>query len=98
MDQSYLAPQNVLTSALKNAGRAVDIVSTKLMQGEKIGGRTLSFGIKEGCVGLPESNPNLDAKVYIAAMKIKDKISEGEIIPPCNKAEYDKFKSTYINY
>lgn len=97
MDQAYLAPKNVITSALKNAGHAVDIVSTSLMEGNKIGGQTLSFGIKEDCVGLPESNPNLDPKVYISAMKIKDEISQGKIVPPYNKDEYKKFKSTYID-
>ena len=97
MDQSYLAPKNVLTSALKNAGQAVDIVSTRLMNGEKIGGKTISFGIKEGCVGLPESNPNIDPKIYISAMEIKDKIAEGKIAPPFNSNEYQNFKKAYID-
>ncbi len=97
MDQSYLAPKNVLTSALKNAGQAVDIVSTKLMNGEKIGGKTLSFGISEGCVGIPESNPNIDPKVYVASMKIQDEISEGKIVPPGSSSDYESFKASYIN-
>ena len=97
MDQAYLAPKNVLTSALKNAGRAVDLVCTELFEGNKIGGKTLSFGIKENCVGIPESNPNLDPKVYISAMKIQDEISEGKIIPPYNEQEYEKFRVNDIN-
>ncbi len=97
MDQSYLAPKNVLTSALKNAGKAVEIVSTKAMNGEKIGGQTLSFGSVDGCVGLSESTQNIDPKVYVSAMKLQDKISAGEIVPPANANEYAKFRETYIN-
>lgn len=94
-DQSYLAPGNVLTSAMKNVGKAVDLVSTLAMNGEKIGGRVLSFGIKEGCVGIPEVNPNLDPKVYLAGMAIQDKISDGEIVPPYNLQTYREFKAMY---
>lgn len=97
MDQSNLAPKNILTSALKNAGQAVELVSTKLMNGEKIGGKTLSFGLSEGCVGLPEFNPNIEPKVYISAMKIKEEISAGNIMPPANADEYAAFKEKYIN-
>lgn len=96
-DQLYLAPKNVLTSALKNAGHAVDIVTTDLLQGKKIGGTTLSFGIKEDCVGIPESNPNMDTKVYISAMEIKEKINNGEIISPFNAEKYQEFKNQYLN-
>lgn len=96
MDQSYLAPQNVLTSALKNVGQAVEIVSTAVMEGNRIGGGTLSFGIKESCVGIPDSNPNLDPKIYLSAMKIKEKISNEEITPPFNKEKFEEFRSQYI--
>lgn len=96
-DQSFLAPKNVLTSALKNAGHAVDVVSNDLLNGGKIGGRTLSFGIKEDCVGLPESNPNMDPKVYILTMGIKEKIKKGEIIPPFNAEKYKEFKKIYLD-
>lgn len=95
-DQLHLAPQNVLTSALKNAGQAVNIVSTKVMEGKKIGGQTLSFGINENCVGIPEINPNLDPKVYLEAMKMKEKIANGEVVPPPNLEKFEEFNSRYI--
>ncbi len=55
-DQAYLAPENVLTSALKLVGKAVQEVSEKAMNGQEIGGQTLTFGLQEDCVGIPEEH------------------------------------------
>lgn len=90
-DQSYLAPENVLTSALKKVGKAMSIVSEKVMNGEDFGGQTLSFGMAEECVGIPEENPNLDQAVYEDAMKIAELIKSGEIVPPATEEEYTAF-------
>lgn len=90
-DQSYLAPDNVLTSALKKVDVAVGIVSKMAMDGEEIGGQTLSYGIKEGCAGIPEENPNLDPAVQEAALAIQAQIEAGEIVPPKNEEEYLQF-------
>ena len=91
LDQSYLAVDNILTSAIKDVGKAIQIVSTKALNGENIGGKTFSFGIKEGCVGMPENNPNIPKNVYENSMLIKDKISEAKIIPPGTLESYNKF-------
>ena len=96
LDQSYLAPENVLTSALKNVGRAVDMVSTKVLNGESIGGRTLSFGLSEDCVGIPEDNPNMSPEIYESAIEIRDKIVNKDIIPPYNSDTYKTYKDTLI--
>ena len=72
-------------------GKAIQIVSTKALNGENIGGKTFSFGIKEGCVGMPENNPNIPKNVYENSMLIKDKISEAKIIPPGTLESYNKF-------
>lgn len=90
-DQSYLAPKNVLTSALKLAGKAVADVSKQEMNGKKLGGQTIEYGLKEGAVGIPTSNPNLQKSVYDDAMKIQQKIIAGSIVPPYDKASYAKF-------
>ena len=91
LDQSYLAPENVLTSAMKNVGKAVEIVSTKALNGEKIGGKDLSFGIKEDCVGIPNENPNVEPEVVLKAKELEGKIASGEIKPPNNLESYNKF-------
>ncbi len=93
MDQSSLAPKNVLTSAIKDVGKAIEIISLKLMNRETIGGKTFSYGIKEGCVGIPENNPNLDKDIQSSVKKLEEKISSGEILPPGTSEAYDKFIS-----
>lgn len=91
LDQSYLAPNNVLTSALKNVGKAINIISNKAKNGEQIGGKTFSFGLKEECVGISEDFSNMDPGVYKAALDIKEKISEGKIVPPGTHKAYVEF-------
>ena len=90
-DQAYLAPKNVLTSALKLAGKAVADVSKEAKDGKKIGGKTYTFGLKEGAVGIPTTNQNVSKSVYADAMKIQQKIIDGSIVPPFDKASYQKF-------
>ncbi|ABR36257.1 BMP family lipoprotein [Clostridium beijerinckii] len=89
-DQAYLAPDNVLTSALKLANVAVENLSKEAMSGNKIGGKTYTYGLKENAVGIPTENKNMDPEVYKAAMAVQDKIKKGEIVPPYNE---DTFKS-----
>lgn len=91
-DQLYLAPKNVLTSALKNVGHAVKLVVTDFMNGEAKGGETRYYGIKDDCVGIPDNNPNMAPAVHDAAMKIEEKIKNGEIVPPYNESTYKNFK------
>jgi basic membrane protein A len=90
-DQAYLAPDNVLTSALKLANVAVENLSKEAMSGNKIGGQTFTYGLKENAVGIPTENKNMDTEVYKAAMAIEDKIKDGTIVPPYNKETFDAF-------
>jgi len=91
MDQSGIAPKNVLTSALKNVGDAVKTTSEKFIKGEKIGGQTITYGLKENCVGIPENHENFSDEVYKDVLKIREKIVTGEITPPQNESEFNKF-------
>jgi len=90
-DQAYLAPDNVLTSALKLVGKAVKEVSIDFMNGEEIGGKTLEYGLAEDCVGIPEDHANMADGVYEDTMELAEKIKAGEITPPGTKADYDTF-------
>lgn len=90
-DQAYLAPENVLTSALKLVGKAVKEVSMEAMNGDEIGGQTLTFGLKEDCVGISEEHGNMPDGVYEATLEIGEQIKEGEITPPSTKEEYEAF-------
>lgn len=90
-DQSYLAPENMLTSALKTVGIATKELSKKMADGEEIGGQTFAYGLKEGAVGIPQENPNLDAAVYEKAMQVQEKMQAGEIVAPFDEAGYNSF-------
>ena len=92
-DQSYLAPNNVLTSGLKNVDVAVEKISDMDRNGEEIGGKTFSYGLKENGVGIPKENPNMDPEVYDKAMKIQDQIISGELVIPSTEEMYNQFKA-----
>lgn len=82
-DQDGLAPGSVLTSMIKRTDVAVENVVKAYGQGEKIGGTTMAFGLKENGVGLSEMKYTRDlipsailakvdaAKADIIAGKIK---------------------------
>lgn len=90
-DQAYLAPENVLTSALKNVNVVVEEISIKYMKGETIGGKTFTFGLADNAVGIPEEHSLYSDEVYESAMAIKKEIIEGRIKVPSNKQEYEEY-------
>ena len=73
------------------------MISIKSLNGESIGGKTFSYGVKENCVGIPKENPNLNPEVYKAAVEIQEKISDGKIISPGNEKDYNEFSKKLSN-
>lgn len=90
-DQAYLAPKNVLTSALKLVHAAVEDVSKKAIAGKSIGGQTFTYGLTEDAVGIPEEHKLMGDATYNAALKVEEQIKSGKIVPPANKGDYAKF-------
>ncbi len=90
-DQAYLAPDNVLTSALKNVYAGVEKLSESYMAGEKIGGQNVSYGLADGAVGIPREHPNYSDDIYNAAIEVGNQISGGTIVPPSTEDEYKAF-------
>lgn len=90
-DQLYLAPNNILTSALKHVGTATKDLSTRVVNGENLGGQTISYGLENNGVGIPENNPNMDPEVYNKTIKVQEMIIKGEIKPPHDEATYNEF-------
>ena len=80
MDQSHLAPENVLTSALKRCDVAVVDISKRLLAGEEI--EDVSLGAAEDCVGIPENHDLMAEDVYNEALEIEDQIKNGKLVPP----------------
>ena len=93
-DQAYLAPENVLTSSLKNVDVAVDLVSRQHIAGRKIGGQNMGFGLIDDAVGIPEHHENYSDEIYNAAIEIGEQIKRGAIVPPANKQEFEAYKET----
>ncbi len=91
VDQYGEAPAAVLTSALKQAGEALRALTERYYQGEEIGGTSYLYGLEEESVGIPEDNPNLTEYfpgLYEKAMKLKEKIWDGELEIPADGSSY----------
>ena len=89
-DQSDLAPENILTSALKKVNVGVYETVKAFIEGEEIGGKVRVYGLKEDGVGIPESTKNLvpqDIIDYVNEMA--EKVKNGEIKVPATKDEYE---------
>jgi len=96
MDQAYLSPNNVLTSAMKNVNTVVESISKNIKNGVKEGGKTISYGLKQQGVGVPYTPQAIKMcgqDVINKTKTIQQDIISGKIVPPYNKATY----STYID-
>ncbi len=91
-DQNYLAPEHVLTSAMKLVGTAMELVTTDIYNGVDLSGQTVSYGIAEGCAGIaPTSADNVPADVLEATMAVEALIVDGTIVPPTTQEGLDAF-------
>ena len=92
-DQNSLAPDNVITSAMKRVDTAVYSTIEKLVNGEFKGGEVTVFGLNEDGVGIaPSTGKNVDAEILAFVEEQAEKIKKGEIKVPSNEDEYKKFK------
>ena len=90
-DQSSLAPNNVLTSALKKVNVGVYNVVKELVNGNLQGGQAKVYGLKEDGVGIPESTKNLvPQEVLDYVNEMKEKVKNGDIKVPATESEYNK--------
>lgn len=81
-DQAYLAPDNVLTSVIKNVNQAIYSVSEEYINGQDIGGMVYSMGLAEGAVGISEDHSLYSDELYDKALAIEEKIIAGDIEVP----------------
>lgn len=93
-DQNALAPDNVLTSAMKNADVAVYEVVQEMKDGKFEGGKTIEFGLADGgAVGIaPTSDKNVKPEILKSVEEISKKIIDGEIKVPYNEETYNEYK------
>ena len=82
MDQSYLAPNTVITSALKCVDEAIYKVSKELVNDEVPGGENMVLGAADGGVGIAETHDLLPEDVYEAALGLLELMKAGDIEVP----------------
>lgn len=94
-DQNYLAPENVLTSAMKLVGTGTYSITKDLIDGKWQGGSTVDYGVAEQGVGIaPTSNKHVPAELLEKVDAIQEKIASGEIVVPLTNDEADAFDAT----
>jgi len=93
-DQSCLAPENVLTSAMKRMDNAAYNLVKALIAGKFPGGTNVVYGLQENGVGIAASSSNLvPAEILNEVKELKDQIISGAIVPPTNSEEWGKLHS-----
>lgn len=89
-DQSYLAPDNVITSAMKRVDEAVYNISKDYKDGKYAGGETVVYGLAEDGVGIaPTSDKHVPKEVLDFVEEQKQKIIKGEIKVPGTEEEFN---------
>lgn len=92
MDQSYLAPGNVLTSAIKRVDEAIANLTPMLLDGEIEGGTDIVLTLADGdYLGITEGGGLVPDDIYADALAVIDKIKAREIVVPASAEEYQTF-------
>ena len=89
-DQSDLAPEYVLTSAIKRVDVGVYETVKSYVDGLFEGGATTVYGLEDNAVGIPDTTKNLvsqDILDYVAEQT--EKLKNGEVVAPKTEEEYN---------
>ena len=88
-DQNSLAPDNVITSAVKNVDVSVIDLVGKLIDGKYEGGQVIVNTLASGGVGIAEStDKNVPEDILKYVDEQADKVKSGKITVPENEQEY----------
>jgi basic membrane protein A len=87
MDQNYIAPNHVLTSALKRVDNALYDVSDMARKGTLQGGSTLLYDLKNNGVGYATTGNHIPRNIVDEVEAIKAKIISGQQKVPANAKE-----------
>ena len=90
-DQNSLAPDNVITSAMKNIDVSVEEMLSKVVDGSYKGGEIIVNTLAMNGVGIaPTSNKNVPPDVLEYVSKEAEKVKSGEVKVPSNKEEFEQ--------
>ena len=91
-DQNFLAPDNVLTSAMKRVDNAIFDMVKKLTKGEFKGGETIVYNLSNEGVGIaPTSNRHVPKPILDQVDELIVKIKAGRIVVPATMDAYAAF-------
>jgi len=92
-DQNDLAPDNVLTSAMKRVDNGIYNLSKDLVDGNYPGGQTVSYGLAEDGVGIaPTSSKHVPADILAEVEKLEKLIIDGVFVVPNTAETYEAYK------
>lgn len=89
-DQAYLAPETVITSAMKRVDIASQDISLAVLNGEFTGG-VHQYSLENGGVDIAPTQDLLTEEVIAAVAEAKEKILSGEIVVPTTVEECPDF-------
>lgn len=92
-DQNYLAPDNVLTSAMKRVDVGIYNVVKLLTEGNFPGGQTVVYGLADnGAVDIaPTSDKHVPADILADVDALKQDIIDGKIVVPFNEETFKTY-------
>ena len=95
-DQNYLAPDNVLTSAMKRVDVGVYNVIKAMTEGNYPGGETIVYGLEDGgAVDIaPTSDKHVPKEILDEVEELKQMIIDGEIDVPFNEETFEEYLKT----
>jgi basic membrane protein A len=87
-DQASLAPDTVITSAMKRVDTAVYDTIEKMIKGELESG-VITYGLADDGVGIAPTQDLLPDDVIAAVEEVSEKIINGEVTVPSTKDEFE---------
>ena len=91
-DQSDLAPENILTSAIKRVDVGMYETVKELVEGNFQGGTSATYGLEENGIGIADTTSNLVPQNILDFVNEQiEKLKAGEISVPKTEEEYNKF-------
>lgn len=94
-DQSSLAPENIITSAMKRVDNACYDISKEVLEGTLTNG-VKTYDLTSGGVDIAPTTTNLPEDVISAVEDVKAKIISGEITVPSTKDDFEaKYGDVY---
>ena len=89
-DQSYIAPNTIITSAMKMVGVSAIDISKKLKNGEFKGGEVV-YSLENGGVDIAPTKTLLSQEIVDKVEQVKADIKSGKIVVPSKKEECPDF-------